>query len=74
MGAAWSKFHKTLKIGIISLLLGSGPLLVIIGLDEIGIVNAGNAVGVGILALLSFYPSLILIIIGMILTFKKSRN
>lgn len=74
MGSVWSKFHSTLKIGIILLLLGSGPLLVIIGLDEIGIVNAGNAVGVGILAMLSFYPSIILIIIGMILTYKKSKT
>lgn len=74
MGSVWSKFHRTLKIGIILLLLGSGPLLVIIGLDEIGIVNAGNAVGVGILAMLSFYPSIILIIIGIIFTFKKSKT
>ena len=74
MGSAWSKFHKTLKIGIISFLLGSGPLLIVMGLDEIGILNAGNAVGVGILAMLSFYPSIILIIIGMILTYKKSKT
>lgn len=73
MGSAWSKLHKTLKIGIISLLLGSGPLLLIIGLDNIGIISAGNALGVGILAMLSFYPSIILIIVGIILTFKKSK-
>lgn len=73
MGSSWSKLHKTLKIGIISLLLGSGPLLLIIGLDNIGIISAGNALGVGILAMLSFYPSIILIIIGIILTFKKSK-
>lgn len=73
MGSAWSKFHRTLRIGIILFVVGSGPLLVIMGLDKIGIINAGNALGVGILAMLSFYPSIILIVIGMILTFKKNK-
>ena len=73
MRSAWNKFHLTLKIGIISLLVGSGPLLIIIGLDKIGIVNAGNALGPGILAMLSFYPSIILIIIGTILSFIKNK-
>lgn len=71
MVSIWNKFHRILKIGIISLFAGSGPLLLIIGLDKIGIISAGNALGVGILAMLSFYPSIILIIIGIILTFKK---
>ncbi|MFC2114309.1 hypothetical protein ACFLRI_03070 [Bacteroidota bacterium] len=74
MKSTWKKLHKTLKIGLIIFILGSGPLLVLIGLDAIGLVEAGNAVGFGILAMLSFYPSLILIIIGSILTYRKRKK
>ncbi|MFC2111243.1 hypothetical protein ACFLQ5_02195 [Bacteroidota bacterium] len=74
MKSTWSKLHKTLKIGLMLLILGSSPLLVIMGLDAIGLIDAGNALGPGILAMLSFYPSLILIIIGSILTYRKRKK
>ena len=73
MKSTWSKLHLALKIGLIVYVLGSGPLLILLGLDALGIIDAGNAVGPGILAMLSFYPSIILIIIGSILTYRK-RN
>lgn len=73
MKDTWSKFHLTLKIGIIMLFVGTGPILLLLGLDALGFVDAGNAVGPGILAFLTFYPSIILIIIGGILTYKNRR-
>jgi hypothetical protein len=53
------------------LVVGTSPLLIIIGLDALGIVDAGNALGPGILMFLTFFPSIILILIGSILTYKK---
>jgi hypothetical protein len=73
MKSTWSKLHLTLKIGLIVFILGAGPLLIVLGLDALGLIDAGNAVGPGILAMLSFYPSIIMIIIGSILTYRK-RN
>jgi hypothetical protein len=71
MKSTWSKLHLTLKIGLIVFVLGAGPLLILLGLDALGLIDAGNAVGPGILAAFSFYPSVILIIIGSILTYRK---
>ena len=68
MKSTWSKLHLTLKIGLIVFVLGAGPLLILLGLDVLGLIDAGNAVGPGIVAMLSFYPSIILILIGSILT------
>jgi hypothetical protein len=71
MKSTWSKLHLTLKIGLIVFVLGAGPLLILLGLDALGLIDAGNAVGPGIVAAFSFYPSVILIIIGSILTYRK---
>ena len=73
MKSNWKKLHLTLKIGLIVFVLGASPLLILLGLDALGLIDAGNAVGPGILAALSFYPSVILIIIGSILTYRE-RN
>lgn len=73
MKLTWSKLHLTLKIGLIVFVFGVGPLLILLALDAVGLVDAGNAVGPGILGVLSFYPSILLIIIGSILTYRK-RN
>jgi hypothetical protein len=74
MKRTWSRLHLLSKIGLIVLVLGTGPLLVLIGLDTLGLIDAGNALGAGILAGLSFYPSIILIIIGGILTYRKRKK
>ena len=74
MTKKWKNLHVTLRIGLIILTLGLSPLLIIIGLDALGVVDAGNALGPGLLAFISFWPSIILIIIGSILTFLKSRK
>jgi len=74
MRKKWSKLHLTLRIGIILLIVGISPLLIVLGLNELGVIDAGNAVGPGILAMLTFYPSIILIIIGSVLTFIRNRK
>lgn len=74
MKSAWRKLHLTLKIGLIIFVLGAGPLLILGGLDALGVIDIGNAVLPGILAILSFYPSIILIIIGSILTYQERKK
>jgi hypothetical protein len=74
MKLTWSKLHLTLRIGILLFIIGSGPLLILMGLDALGLIDEGNPVGFGILAMLSFYPSIILMIIGSILTFLKRKR
>lgn len=74
MKSTWRKLHLTLKIGLIIFVLGAGPLLILGGLDALGVIDIGNAVLPGILAMLSFYPSIILIIIGSILTYQERKK
>ena len=61
-----SRLNLPLKIGISTLILGSGPLLIILFLETLGIIDVSNLVGPGILASLTFWPSIILIIIGVV--------
>lgn len=61
-----SRLNLPLKIGISTLILGSGPLLIILLLETLGIIDVSNPVVPGILAFLSFWPSIILIIIGIV--------
>ena len=59
---------KINKIGWAVFIIGSGPLLLIILLAEIGIWPDPNPnpVGLGIMALFTFWPSIICIIVGTI--------
>jgi hypothetical protein len=68
-----SKFHITLKIGILILVIGISPLLLIMLGDNFGILDAGNAVGPGILAAVTFWPAIALILLGTIISLVK-RN
>lgn len=67
------KLHWTLIVGLIIFMLGVGPLLVGGLLDELGIIDIGNGLGLGLLFTVSIGPSIILIIIGVIITVVK-RN
>ncbi|MDA9362250.1 hypothetical protein N9R28_00960 [Flavobacteriaceae bacterium] len=69
-----SRLNLPLKVGIPTLILGSGPLLIILLLETLGIIDVSNPIGPGILAFLTFWPSIILIIIGSILTYKKNKR
>jgi len=44
----------TLKIEIILLILGTGPLLILFLISGLGFIDIGNAVGLGIVAFLIF--------------------
>lgn len=67
----WNKLHKVLQVGLVLLFFGTTPLLVAIALDALSIIDAGNALGLGLLTLLTFYPSLVLIVVGIVLTIVK---
>ena len=57
------------RLGIVLLLLGSGPLLVTIALAKLGVTADPNPnpVGFGILAMLTFWPSIVMIVVGFVL-------
>jgi hypothetical protein len=57
-----------LRAGILLLLLGTGPLLAIILAAQLGLTNDPNPnpVGPGLLAGVTFLPSLVLIVIGIV--------
>lgn len=65
------KNKKFLKFGLWLFLIGSGPLIVTGLLDP-----DSNPVGFGIMAFLTFWPSIIIMLIGLFKIFKakKSKN
>ena len=70
----WIKLHKVLQVGLCLLFFGSALLLIAIALDALSIIDAGNALGFGLLTLLTFYPSLVLIVVGGVLTLLRRRK
>jgi hypothetical protein len=66
---------RLLWIGLALFVLGSGPLLITILLASLGLTRDPNPnpVGFGILALFTFWPSVILIVIGIARTISKRR-
>jgi hypothetical protein len=58
--------NRLFKIGFWMFVLGSGPLLAILALASIGLWPDPdpNPVGPGLLAFLTFWPSVILLVIG----------
>ena len=71
----WNNLHKVLQVGLCLLFFGSAPLLIVLALDALSIIEAGNALAFGLLTLLTFYPSLVLIVVGGVLTLiKRSKN
>jgi hypothetical protein len=70
----WNKLHKVLQVGLCLLFFGSAPLLIVIALDALSIIDAGNGLGFGILTLLTFYPSLVLIVVGGVNIVKEKNK
>jgi hypothetical protein len=72
------KFRLSLLfwIGLILFVVGSGPLLVIIFMAAFGATKDPNPnpVGFGILAGLTFWPSLILMIVGIVKSWRRYRR
>ena len=62
----WNKLNSLIKRGIQLLVIGTSPLLIAIGLDALGIIDGGNFLLFGMTAALFFYPSLLLIVFGVI--------
>ena len=57
----WNKLHRWIRLGSQILLFG-------IGLDALGIIDGGNFLLFGMLAWLSFYPGLIMLVAGIVAT------
>lgn len=71
----WKNLHILSKIGIIVLLIGIIPFLTVMALDALGMITTGNlAHGTGPLVGITFYPSIILIIIGVYLNHQKKKK
>ena len=73
--AASRNVSRLFWVGLVLLCAGTGPLLVVILMPELGLTSDPNPnpVGFGILALFTFWPSVILIVIGIVRTVLKRR-
>ena len=62
-------------IGLVLLCIGTGPLLIVILAAQLGLTRDPNPnpVGFGILALFTFWPSVLLIVVGIVRTRRKRR-
>lgn len=68
----WKNLHLLSKIGIIILIIGIIPILTVMALDAMGIITTGNlALGTGPLVVITFYPCLVLIIVGV---YRKNQK
>jgi len=65
------KLHKLTRIGVIIFIVGSSPLLLVMLFAIIGILEDPNPNPIlfGIMAMFTFWPSLLLILIGVIKQF-----
>lgn len=70
------RISRLLWIGLALFLLGSGPLLITILLASLGLTRDPNPnpVGFGILAFFTFWPSVILIMVGIIQTVSMKKR
>lgn len=56
-------------------IIGCGPLYVMILLSLVGVLDRDiNPIGPGLLALFSFWPSLILMIVGVVMARREKRS
>ncbi len=69
----WRRLPKLFWIGLGLLVVGSGPLLTIIVAADLGLTRDPNPnpIGFGLLAGLTFWPAVIMIVIGL---FKTARR
>ena len=65
------KLNKLTRIGLIFFLVGSGPLLLFMLFVKIGLLQESNPNPIlfGIMAMVTFWPSILLILIGVIKQF-----
>jgi len=70
------RLSRVLWIGLTLLILGSGPLLTVILLAGLGVTKDPNPnpVGFGMLAFLTFWPSVILVIVGVVQSYSRYKS
>jgi hypothetical protein len=70
------RFSRVFWTGLILFLVGSGPLLVVILLAWLGVTDDPNPnpVGFGILAFLTFWPSVITMIVGLTQSYMRHKS
>jgi hypothetical protein len=69
------RLSRLFWIGLILFILGSGPLLTVILLAWLGVTKYPNPnpVGFGMLAFLTFWPSVILVIVGVVQSYTRYK-
>jgi hypothetical protein len=70
------RLSRVFWIGLILCILGSGPLLTVILLAWLGVTKDPNPnpVGFGMLAFLTFWPSVILVIVGVAQSYTRYKS
>ena len=70
------RISRAVWIGLGMLILGTGPLLAVIALAWLGLTSDPNPnpVGLGILCVLTLYPSLGLMAIGVVRTVQRAMS
>ncbi len=67
---------RLIQIGVALFVVGTGPLLAVIAAAELGLTSDPNPnpVGFGIMAMCSFWPSVILVIVGIVKVVRLKRK
>ena len=70
------KLTRVFWIGLALLVLGTGPLLLIVIAAELGLTSDPNPnpIGPGLLAFFTFWPAVILIVWGLVASVLRSRK
>ena len=70
------RLSRVFWIGLILFMVGSGPLLTVILLAWLGVTDDPNPnpIGFGILAFLTFWPSVILVIVGGVQSYTRYKS
>lgn len=63
---------KVFLAGAVLFVVGTGPLLLYILYELVTGARGGNPVGLGLLALVSFWPAVILMVLGAVLAARRA--
>jgi hypothetical protein len=70
------RFSRLFWAGLALLVLGTGPLLLIVVATELGLTSDPNPnpIGLGLLAFFTFWPAVILIVLGLVVSVLRYRR